>query len=71
MLTKYIYFPILLQNNWFMLTLLPRGNAELTQIGSYIVGLGLASYHYVTQHTWEIHVWGLLGNNENIPPLVY
>lgn len=51
MLTKYIYFPILLQNNRFMLTLLPRGNAELTQIGSYIVGLGLASYHYVTQHT--------------------
>ena len=51
MLTKYIYFPILLQNNPFMLTLLPRGNAELTQIGSYIVGLGLASYHYITQDT--------------------
>lgn len=71
MLTKYIYFPILLQNNPFMLTLLPRGNAELTQIGSYIVGLGLASYHYITQHTWEIHVWGLLRNNENISPQVY
>lgn len=54
-----------------MLTLLPRGNAELTQIGSYIVGLGLASYHYITQHTWEIHVWGLLRNNENISPQVY
>lgn len=31
-----------------MLTLLPRGNAGSTSIGSYIVGL--VSYRYVTQH---------------------
>lgn len=31
-----------------MLTLLHRGNAGLTQIGSYMVAL--ASDHYVTQH---------------------
>lgn len=55
MLTKHIYFPTLLQNNPFMLTLLPRGNAGLTKMGSYIVGL-LASYHNATQRTGQINI---------------